>query len=127
MNHGYEDIRSRISEEPTWYDDNGAPRYGEFVPDLCPDIYTHQVVLLRIACQACGEQFDVEMHGKWFANIKQPSKLHYGDPPRHGCVGDTMNCEDLAVLQVWYKPNAIGEWTRRPELEGVIDEEEAER
>lgn len=124
MNYTYDDIRSRIEEKPTWYDMHGVPRYGEFEPRQCPNIYASEVVLLCIACQDCGEQFDVEMHGDVFWHIKHPAKLHYGDPPAHGCVGDTMNCEDLAVLQVWQR-EGFGDWQRRPELEGFIDNRDA--
>lgn len=119
MHTGYNDIKERIDEEPTWYDVNGCPRYGEFTPEHCPNIYARTVVLLCIACQACGEEFCVEMHGDVFSDIEHPDKLHYGDPPIHDCVGDTMNCEDLEVLQVWHR-DSPGEWERHPELEGPI-------
>lgn len=121
MHESYVDITSRIEEEPTWWDENGAPRYGEFTPERCPDIYTHQVVLLRIQCQGCGKSFDVEMHSHWFATLPRPKKLHYGDPPAHGCVGDTMNCEDIEVLQVWTKHSAVDDWKRWHNLEGPIE------
>lgn len=121
MHSNYSDIRSRIDEEPLWYDCNGTPRYDEFTPRLCPNIYASQVVLLRIACQRCGEEFLVEMNGGWFNLLNHPHKLHYGDPPIHGCVGDTMNCEDLEVLQVWNRLTPADEWRRVSELEGVID------
>ena len=118
MKANYLDILTRIAEEPSWYDQNGTPRYGEFHPSDCPNIYSYQVVLLRIACQACGAQFHVEMHSDWWRPIRQPRELHYGDPPIHDCVGDTMNCEDLEVLQVWKKD--LSDWTRAHDLEGVI-------
>ena len=121
MHESYIDIKSRIDEEPTWYDDNGTPRYGEFEVRRCPDIYTNQIVLYRIACQACDKEFVVEAHSKWFAHIDHPQKLHYGDPPIHGCVGDTMNCEDIEVLQVWFRDRGLDEWVRVPELEGPMD------
>ena len=120
MNANYEDIISRIAESPRWYDANGTPRYDDFHPRYCPNIYSDQVILLRIACQACGEEFDVEMHAGFFEELN-PRKVHYGDPPRHDCMGDTMNCEDLEVLQVWQRVG-FDEWKRYPELEGLIDE-----
>lgn len=120
MREAYQDIRERIAEDPTWYDKNGAPRYGEFSTQLCPDIYANTVVLLRILRQACHQPFDVEMSSGYFAPIQNPFKLHYGDPPSHGCVGDTMNCEDIAVLQVWNK-ESLSKWERRADLEGLID------
>ena len=119
MHHDYRSIRTRIAGEPKWFDANGVPRYEVFRPQDCPNIYARQVVLLSIACQACGQQFDVEMHGHWFAPIESPRELHYGDPPAHGCVGDTMNCEDLEVLQVWHHERF--DWCRQEDLEGAID------
>lgn len=118
MHARYNDIISRIPEAPKWYDQNGVPRYDNFSPDYCPNIYSDGVVLLRIACQHCDRQFDVEMHSDSFAPIKHPQKLHYGDPPSHGCVGDTMNCEDIAVLQVWYRKKL--DWKREKKFEGPI-------
>ena len=120
MHSNYEDIKSRINELPKWYDSNGVPRYGKFDPEYCPDIYSEVVVLLKIACQDCGQQFEVELHSDFFSSIKYPKKLHYGDPPIHGCVGDTMNCNDLEVLEVWQR-EGIGDWTRRSKLEGKIE------
>ena len=129
MHHDFEDIRSRIAEPPTWFDSNGTPRYGEFVPGACPNIYADEVALVEIACQSCGECFMVEMHH----DLTQPhvaslrSRLasdadiwiHYGDPPAHGCTGDTMNCLDLRVVQYWHHQDGsvILEWDRVAELE----------
>ena len=118
MHTSFEDITSRIGEEPRWWDANGTPRYGPFTPKACPNIYAHTVVLYRIACQDCGEQFDVESHASLWDEIV-PTKLHYGDPPSHDCVGDTMNCDDLEVVEVWHKDD-FGEWQRRPEAEGSM-------
>ena len=117
MKHDYLDITSRITEQPTWYDSNGVPRYGEFTPDGCPNIYARQVFLLLISCQDCGEQFQVEMHSGWFGSVDNPRELHYGDPPAHGCVGDTMGCNGWRVLEVWGRENEI-DWTRYPDQEG---------
>lgn len=116
----YKDIKSRITEEPAWYDENGVPRYGDFVPENIPNIYANHCALLRIACQDCGAKFKVAMNdGIWNSKEFNPKQLHYGDPPRHNCVGDTMNCDDLDVLEVWCKQNHG--WVRVPELEGVIE------
>ncbi|KKL96410.1 hypothetical protein LCGC14_1844770 [marine sediment metagenome] len=130
MEASYEDITSRIKDKPKWWDANGVPRFDKFTPDQCPDIYAKEVVLLKIACQSCNKRFRVELHGGVFSRIKHPHKLHYGDPPRHmidgiGCVGETMNSDALAVLEVWHKDSML-EWERLPELEGLIDEEDAE-
>ena len=128
MTGNYEDITSRIKEAPAWYDMHGAPRYGEFKPKICPDIYARWVALLRIQCQMCRRQFDVEMHGSiWDGLFPNPKKLHYGDPPVHRvngeacmCAGSTPNCGDLLVLDAWGE-NANGRWVRHPELEGPME------
>jgi len=124
MHDNYQDIRTRIEEEPTWYDENGCPRYGIFTPELCPNIYTNVVALLRIECQHCGESFDVQMSADmWSYNRcnKLPAKeWHYGDPPQHRCLGDTMNCEDMEVLQVWVRKWHEQGWNRESEFEGPM-------
>ena len=123
MKASYDDIKSRIDEEPSWYDFNGVPRYGKFTPSAVPNIYTGQVALLRIACQACGQHFDVEIHTPtWPPDVMiRPKEWHYGDPPRHNCPGggDTMNCDDLYVLESWHRDRG-GQWVRVPEEEGPI-------
>lgn len=121
MHESFVDITSRIEGEATWWDQNGTPRYGEFTPERCPNIYSDQVVLLRIECQACGREFDVELHNRWIAPLPRPKELHYGDPPAHDCVGDSMNCEDLEVLEVWVRERAMDGWTRRRDQEGPIE------
>ncbi|KKL12522.1 hypothetical protein LCGC14_2534920 [marine sediment metagenome] len=139
MHESYEDIRSRIKEKPSWYDENGVPRYGDFAPDKSPNIYADEVMLLQIACQNCSGQFKVEMnfskademmvgrqprgfsdeirfwkdHGKMRGNWPP---VHYGDPPNHGCIGDTMNCIDLRVSQLWIRTNKR-DWHRLTDLE----------
>lgn len=119
MNTTFRDILDRIAELPSWYDQNGTPRYGKFEPDMCPDIYSDTVVLLRIHCQDCSKEFDVEMHEVIFGGPFIPKKLHYGDPPAHGCVGDSMNCNDYRVLECWHR-EAMEGWRRCPEYEGEM-------
>jgi hypothetical protein len=126
MHENYNDIKDRIEELPYWYDEYGTPRYGAFDPDLCPDIYSSHVGLFLIACQHCGKTFKVEMHADiWDRNLRHPpKKWHYGDPPVHNCTGDTMNCDDLEVLEFWNKDNRKDpRWERVPEFEGKIDNE----
>lgn len=122
MHTHYHDILDRITEPPSWWDQNGTPRYGAFTPQACPDIYSNQVVLLEIACQACGTLFQVEMHmGLWddVQHSRLPREWHYGDPPYHGCVGDTMNCDDRQVMEVWSRQTGQ-QFVRQPQLEGPI-------
>jgi len=126
MKADYKDITSRIDEKPSWYDQNGVPRYGKFHPDNCPDIYANMVVLMRIECQSCGMPFDVELHKDDYfgTHLGIPRTWHYGDPPRHGhsggvrCAGETMNCIDIEVLKVYKRNhNKKSGWARVKELE----------
>ena len=118
MHENYADIKSRINEAPQWYDSNGTPRYAKFHPELCPNIYASRVGLFLITCQDCVEEFRVEMHSNYFSDrvAVPPTKWHYGDPPIHGCAGDSMNCDDRRVLEFWIKDEAhewkmLGEFT----------------
>lgn len=57
--------------------------------------------------------------------------FHYGDPPSHGCVGDTMGAIEIKTLEVWDmnfgrtvdpQTNRITNWgtpERIPELENI--------
>jgi len=85
----YSDIISRIAEPPTWFDENGTPRYGPFSPDLLPDIYAVQACLLLIRCQNCGTEFKVSMSfGRYDIRLKRAraslkdrivsNEIHYG-------------------------------------------------
>jgi hypothetical protein len=123
MHENYEDIKSRIEEEPSYYDFNGVPRYGGFSPDKCPNIYSRHVGLFRIACQNCGKEFLVEMNADIWDRMLEipPKKWHYGDPPIHGCIGDTMNCIDLEVIEFWHKGSDF-EWTRMVGFEGDCED-----
>jgi hypothetical protein len=138
MHHTFDDIRSRIAEPPTWFDSNGTPRYGEFTPGACPNIYADEVALVEIGCQSCGECFMVEMHHplmepEWTLKEhilnSEGALVHYGDPPAHGCVGDTMNCLDLRVVQYWHHKDdsVMLEWERVAELEIALPDASEDR
>jgi hypothetical protein len=152
MHADYMDIRSRISEPPRWFDSHGVPRYDDFTPELCPNIYADEVILMEIACQACHENFLVELHSdlmsriypppaggllcrpKFSESIKPGDIPHYGDPPRHSfehsCAGDTMNCWDLRIVEFWERISFteqrengfLSRWRRRQDLEVAGDE-----
>lgn len=124
----YDDILSRIAEEPLWYDEHGVPRYEPFHHDMLSNIYADWAVLLLISCAACGRRFKVALSGsRYFSPMGHPHKRHYGDPPRHGdergrCAGETMNCNDEKVLEVWQEGlTERFKWDRIPDLEGMID------
>lgn len=124
----YEDIKKRVKIKPKWYDCNGTPRYDKFHPDLSPNIYADEVILMRIGCQRCRKEFLVEMNwGSWelvneipklSKRIKDKS-IHYGDPPSHiktDHAGSTMNCIDYEIVEFW-KKNKKFDWVRDKKLE----------
>jgi hypothetical protein len=134
----FEDILSRVKEKPSWYDCNGTPRFGKFNPELSPNIYADEVLLVRIRCQNCHEEFLVEFNFDTSKKIWNPDRksfeeyikngeleaIHYGDPPRHscydddrGCVGDTMNCDDIEIVEFWKKKGKWPEWKRMKKME----------
>jgi len=144
MKNDFKDIRDKIKEEPLWYDENGVPRYAKFHPELSPNIYAAEVILLEIACQYCKKRFFVEMnwvHYKshpWYRHPESFSNrlrlwlendrlgwcpIHYGDPPNHNCVGDTMNCIDIRIVEFWcWDREGLGVWKRRKDLEISLEE-----
>lgn len=122
MKASYEDITSRIQEAPKWYDANGTPRYGEFKPEMLPDIYANVCVLFQIRCQFCPKRFVVELHEiKGEPNFAiegeiKNNSLHYGDPPSHECSGDSANCLDLFVIGYWelkFPKGSLGKWREK--------------
>lgn len=143
MLRSYSDILDRLGD-PLWFDDNGVPRYEPFKPDLC-GVYDKYVCFMEIACQLCGERFMVAQtwdHGdaiRWadrenphgepsFPSVEKGSaSFHYGDPPIHGCTGDTMNVECVRVMEFWRKDYSRSwDWERLPEYELTFNEHEAE-
>jgi hypothetical protein len=110
MHHNYNDIRSRIPEAPTWFDQFGVPRYGAFSPDQSPNIYADQVCLVEVVCQQCNGRFQVqfssaeELGPVSLEKSIRDRNLRYGDPPNHSCVGDTMNSIPLRVIEFWRRP-----------------------
>jgi len=129
MHQDYHDITSRLGS-PVWFDECGVPRYDPFAPGMCNDIYADEAVLLEIACQRCGARFHVSDTNRWGPSIREAivdKAIHYGDPPHHDCIGDTMNCEDLQVLEYWYRDQSTQHaWTRDRTLEIVLQEEAPE-
>jgi len=117
MKHFYKDIRSRISELPSWWDEHGVPRYGAFTPKSVSNIYADECALLLIACQNCRHTFRVAM--SWDRETPPPVdvlRAHYGDPPNGECcdAGPTMNCDDLRVLEWWVNTRASANgWIRK--------------
>ena len=123
MKRKYADITSRIAENPLWWDFYGVPRYEPFTYQMSSDVYADEVLLLKIACQACAKEFNVEIsRGKYEKrprladNIKE---IFYGDPPNISCCpsGPTMSSISLYIIEFWEKDNS--NWIRRNDLENI--------
>lgn len=124
----YADITSRIKEQPKWWDAHGVPRYDNFNPRLISNIYASEVMLMKIECDSCRRKFDVEMTKRPRTDSDSLANMiayigtglgiapHYGDPPRHDCVGDVMNSTALKIKEFWRKDVQAG-WVRMPECE----------
>jgi hypothetical protein len=137
MLRSYSDITDRLGP-PLWWDEQGCPRYDAFEPRML-GVYESWVCLYEIACQACDQRFKVAESWNEMSLRGRPSqplsfradvtiedlcRLHYGDPPRHECLGagETMNCLDLRILEFWAKDRDHAsptwfEWVRVPEVE----------
>jgi len=135
MNCSYEDIRSRISEPPAWWDESACPRYGEFCPEQVSNIYAREAALLLVECQSCGREFrvclshdgllDEAVQGRGpLCDQIRAGTIHYGDPPNVECCmpGPAMNCVDRRVIEYWRREQQT--WERVPEFEVEIPQAE---
>ena len=128
MLRDYDDIKTRLGE-PLWWDDNGVPRYDAFKPDMC-GVYDRMVALVEIACQDCGLKFNVAItydpvySFRPFNSAPSKKELFYGDPPIHGCIGDTMTTDTIRVIEYWIKNEKSFNWERKTDQEGIIDEKD---
>lgn len=115
MPASYDDIISRISTPPIWYDEYAVPRYCTFEPTRSASISIGEIALAEISCQSCKRRFRVALSAvncqeQSIAEAIKDKTLHYGDPPSHsgdafnvnGCsAGDSMNSEPRKVLEYW--------------------------
>lgn len=136
MNRNYADITSRILEEPSWWQEGGIPRYGQFEPGQSTGVYTHQVALMEIACQACDRRFTVALEQS--AHIPRVDEqiregtIEYGDPPNVRCCpgGPSMTSVPIRIQEYWHRGHhefvqggkvtnlrGYSEWRRDPSLE----------
>ena len=131
MNHDYSDIRDRIPERPTWFDECAVPRYCRFSPHEVSDIYADETALVLITCQGCGHKFKVSFSSNSVSgtqtDLQHPiaeairvNTFHYGDPPNTGCcaAGASMNSEPRKVIEYWHRVDA--EWEQDRSLESDI-------
>lgn len=126
----YRDIIARCGP-PLWWDEHAVPRYVEFQPHECSDIYAQACCLMLIQCQGCEAEFkvcisegpyDKMRNGFSLEQLVQKEVIHFGDPPNTDCcpAGATMNSEPVRILEFWDRTeeHALhGEYVRRPELE----------
>lgn len=128
MHTFYEDILSRIGEDPKWFDEAAVPRFCDFSPREVADIYADEVALVGIACQSCQHKFRVAFSrgpvdemlkpgSRSIADAIRANTIHYGDPPNIMCcaAGPTMNSEPGRVLEYWIRENF--DWVRDASLE----------
>lgn len=130
MHTDYSDIRSRIQEEPSWFDEFAVPRYGPFEPSAMANFYAREAVLVLAACQGCGRQFRLAISRPAYfrddpdlATAICNRTLHYGDPPNVGCchTGPMSGVIELEVLEYWRRESGSGGWKRESSFEvGVV-------
>jgi len=125
MHCDYSDIRDRLGK-PLWFDEAGVPRYCDFHPARCANIYAMEAVLLVITCQMCHEEFrvaisrDDEKDPPLHALILK-KELEYGDPPNACCdIGAPTSSEPHRVLEYWSRAHVQYEpptWRRDDRFE----------
>ena len=129
MYQRYDDILSRIGEEPAWFDEHAVPRYCTFAPNKIANIYSGETALAEVTCQCCKRIFRVafseinwnaeriavcrplnpgvpEVHWKSarISDAIRSRTLHFGDPPNVCChAGATMNSEPRRVIEYWHR------------------------
>ena len=125
MNRSYDDIRSRIAEEPQWWDECAVPRYCPFSVGQIANIYANEAALVEIACQGCGQRFLVEVSRGAFDQFRLQTDIRrgvlaYGDPPNIGCClsGPTMSSDTIRVVEYWKRLD--GHWKRDKTFEGEV-------
>lgn len=140
MNRDYHDVRSRIPEEPQWFDECTVPRYCRFSPSEIADIHADECMLMEIHCQRCERPFVVAVSSKKFDRFDMATKsyrpsladrvraraLSYGDPPNVACcpAGPTMCAVEVRVVEFWQKERF--DWVRVPDLEVEVTPEWAD-
>jgi hypothetical protein len=127
VNISYEDILSRIDQEPVWWL-GGVPRFDPFKPsDL--DIYAQESALISIRCQACRTPFKVGVFSRsgsatMICDMIAEGSLPIGDPPNIGCcdAGPTMSSDQVRVEEYWKRDRF--DWTRDAAMERLLCDHE---
>ena len=129
MNNHYDDILSRIDEQPSWFDNNSVPRFGAFAPNKIANIYAREAVLAEIVCAGCGTVYRVAMDeryaelGRGLCDDIRLGQLSYGDPPNMRCCSDgpTMRSSTSRVIEYWFYDRF--DWVRDASYEGPLPAE----
>lgn len=121
----YKDIRERLGT-PKWHDRHGVPRYSDFTPDECAEIYCDWAVLMEVKCQACDEVFlcgnacrrhDFDRNNVVIIDDPEVALLRlfgWGDAPWHDqCSGTTMST-DYRIIGFWHKRRTDYVWESLP-------------
>jgi hypothetical protein len=125
MYRRYDDILSRIAEEPTWFDEHAVPRYCEFAPDQIANIYATEAALAEVSCQGCQRVYRVAFSDQDFpagtiADRIRSRTLRFGDPPNacdDSCMsGASMTSESRKVIEYWKRHDP--KYTRHDETHG---------
>jgi hypothetical protein len=53
----YDDILSKIAEEPTWFDEHAVPRYCQFAPDKLVNIHAGETALAEVLAKSASACF----------------------------------------------------------------------
>ena len=131
MHQYYKDILDRIDEAPTWFDDDGVPRFGDFSPGKLGTIYASEAALAEVSCQACGRMFKVALTEAFackrlgLSDEIRLRRVHYGDPPNVNCcgAGPSMNSEMQRILEYWPRDYEVSSgWQRDPTFEGPVEQ-----
>ena len=109
MHASYDDIISRISTPPIWYDEHTVPRYCSFEPGRSASIHIGEIALAEITCQECQRRFRVAFSAVNFqrqtiAEAIHNKGLHFGDPPSTTVV-DCGPASDSALA--WPVPDVV--------------------
>jgi hypothetical protein len=144
VNPSYSDITSRLGP-PLWYDQNACPRYEPFDPKYVT-VYGGEVVLLRIACQACHKHSLVAVHAADLSDLitlkeqfggvehlelitieelKQlcrltPDKLSFGDAPNDVYAHEIPHCSGTTMGSVTV---GVEQWWVRDKFDWRRDQE----
>jgi len=117
----YNDILSRIADQPIWFDEHAVPRYCDFAPRHLANIYAREAALVEVTCQVCKRLFRVAFsEANWrrgkIADAIRSRTLHFGDPPNVDCCGNaSMNSEPRRVIEYWRRGSTT--WDRDPSFE----------